>query len=438
MKFLLIITVYSILCAAEGTFSLPNVNITFSKSPKPFEIHVDRDFIEDTRQRVAHARAPLFIGAIGEGPSPQNFTTVRNYWANEYDWNVTEASINKKLKQFTTIVEPTIENDTYPVPLHFVHHRSPRADAIPLLFIHGWPGSFLEVSNIIDGLTNPPNGSVPAFHVVAPSIPGFGFSPAPQRPGFGPAEAAHVFNALMLQLDYGKYVIQGGDFGGVILRFQANLFPKNVVSALSNFWIIQPAESDIRRFAQGLATPDEVAYINILETYINQASGYRIIQETQPLTAAFAISDSPLGNAMWIYALMAAVVDPAIKAWTADEIITWSMMYYIQGPYAGMRFYKEVASEGALAGPDFGILPLVEIPVAISQFPYDITYRMPLDWARRGGNVIKRNVHDHGGHFAAYEVPDLLLNDIWEWFGDKEVSGTKAFVYGLSNEDECA
>ena len=264
--------------------------------------------------------------------------------------------------------------------------------------------------------------------MVAPSIPGFGFSPAPQRPGFGPTEASHAFNALMCQLGYKKYVIQGGDFGGVILRFQAHLFPENVVSVLSNFWIIQPTDNDIRRLAEGLATPDEATYINILETYINQASGYRIMQQTQPLTATFALSDSPLGNAMWIYALMAEVIDPAIMAWTPEEIITWSMMYYIQGPYGGMRFYKEVANEGALEGPDFGTLPLVEVPVAISQFPYDITYRMPLDWAKRGGNVIKRNVHNHGGHFAAYEVPDLLLRDIWEWFGDKEVSGTKAFV----------
>ncbi|KAL7943590.1 alpha/beta-hydrolase [Trichoderma barbatum] len=428
MIILIIFTVFTILCAAVDVFSLPNVNVTFHKSPKPFAIRVDRGFIEDTRQRVANARAPIFMGATGEGPSPENYTNIRDYWANEYNWNMTEAAINKKFKQFTTIVAPIIGNDTYPVPLHFVHHRSPRDDAIPLLFIHGWPGSFLEVGNIIDDLTNPPNRSVPAFHVVAPSIPGFGFSPAPQHPGFGPVEASHAFNSLMNQLGYEKYVIQGGDFGGVILRFQAHLFPNNVVSVLSNFWIIQPGENDIRRLAEGLASPDEVTYVAILETYINQASGYRIMQQTQPLTAAFAMSDSPLGNAMWIYALMTEVTDPAIKTWRPEEIITWSMMYYIQGPYGGMRFYKEVANDGALEAADFGTLPLVEVPVAISQFPYDITYLMPLEWAKRGGNVIKRNVHSRGGHFAAYEVPDLLLKDIWEWFGDKEASGTKAFT----------
>ncbi|EGR46208.1 uncharacterized protein TRIREDRAFT_66859 [Trichoderma reesei QM6a] len=412
-----------------NAFSIPNVNATFSKSPKPFVLRVNKDFIDDTRQRVLTARSPIFLETTTyEGPSRDNFTHVQEYWVQEYNWTRVEESINKQLQQFTTIVEPTIGNDTSPIPLHFVHHRSPREDAIPLLFIHGWPGSFLEVSNIIDELTHPPNKSLPAFHVVAPSIPGFGFSPAPERPGFGPVRAAHAFNKLMQQLGYVRYVVQGGDFGGVILRFQAHLFPNNVVSALSNFWIIQPDQSDFRRLAQGLATPDETTYIATLETYINQASGYRILQQTQPLTSAFAVSDSPLGNAMWMYALMAEVVDPTIKNWTPEEIITWSMMYYIQGPYAGMRFYREVANDGALDGVDFGTIPWVKIPVAISQFPYDVAYRLPLEWARRGGNVIKRNVHDHGGHFAAYEVPDLLLRDIREWFGDRVVSGTKAFL----------
>ncbi|KAF4438566.1 epoxide hydrolase [Fusarium acutatum] len=424
--YVLILSVGS-LCTASEPFSLPNVNATFAKSPKPFRIHVDRGFIEDTRQRIAHTRSPLYINVSSDGPSAENFTSVRDFWVNEYDWNATEASINKRFKQFTTIVEPEIDNVTHSVPLHFVHHRSPRSDAIPLLFIHGWPGSFLEVGNIIGNLTNPPNASVPAFHVVAPSIPGFGFSPALTQPGFGPAAASHAFNELMLQLGYSRYVIQGGDFGGVILRYQAHNFPKNVISALSNFWIIQPGNNDLRRLAQGEATPDEVAYIEIIEKYEIQGSGYRLIMSTEPLTLAYGMTDSPLGNAMWMYSIMSRVIDPAIMAWIPEEIITWSMMYWIQGPYGGMRFYKEVQNDGGFETLDFGTLPLVEVPVAISQFPYDLTYRMPLHWAKRGGNVLKRTVHDHGGHFAAYEVPDLLLHDIWSWFGDKEASGTRAF-----------
>ncbi|KAF4340305.1 epoxide hydrolase [Fusarium beomiforme] len=429
MRFLYFLTVSvgPVLGAPSEIFSVPNINATFSKIPKPFTIHVDRGFIEDTRQRVVHTRVPLFINVTSDGPSAENFTNVRDFWANEYDWNKTEASINKRLKQFTTIVEPVINNVTHTVPLHFVHHRSSRPDAIPLLFIHGWPGSFLEVENIIGPLTNPPNASLPAFHVVAPSIPGFAFSPAPQQPGFGPVEASHTFNELMLQLGYSKYVIQGGDFGGVILRYQAHQFPKHVISALCNFWIIQPRNSDLGRLAQGEATPDEIAYINIIEKYEIQGSGYRLMSSTEPLTLAYGMTDSPLGNAMWMYSIMSRVIDPDIMAWTPEEIITWSMMYWIQGPYGGMRFYKEVQNDGGLETLEFGTLPLVEVPVAISQFPYDLTYCMPLEWAKRGGNVLKRTVHNHGGHFAAYEVPNLLLHDIWSWFGDKETSGTKAF-----------
>lgn len=221
-------------------------------------------------------------------------------------------------------------------------------------------------------------------------------------------------------------MIQGGDFGGIILRYQAHLFPDQAVSALSNFWIIQPGIIDLRLLAEGEAMPDEVAYIRILEIYINQNSGYRLIQSTQALTVAFGMTDSPLGNAMWICS-MAEVVDPVIKSWIPEEIITWSMMYYIQGPYGGMRFYKEVQNDGGLVTLDFGVLPPVQVPVAISQFPYDITYRMPLEWPKRGGNVLQRIVHDHGGHFASYEVPDLLLDDIWSWFGDEKLSRTNVF-----------
>lgn len=281
----------------------------------------------------------------------------------------------------------TGHNTTISVPLHFVHNRSPRDDAIPLLFLHGWPGSFLEVSHIIDQLTSPPNTSLPAFHVIAPSIPGFGFSPAPQQTGFGPVRAAQTFHALMQQLGYSKYVMQGGDFGGMILRYQANMYPENVISALSNFWVIQPGDDDIRRLAQGVASYEEVSYINSIENFINNESGYRLVQQTKPLTAAFAMTDSPLGNALWMYSLMENAIDPSDFAWTPDEVITWSLMYYIQGPYGGMRLYKEMVNDKAFAGFGFGALPLVTQPVAISQFPRDVGYGLPIDWARREGTL---------------------------------------------------
>ncbi|KAI9703101.1 MAG: hypothetical protein M1820_005973 [Bogoriella megaspora] len=412
-------------------FSIPNTDTTFQETPQPFNINVDPSFISDVRNRVQQARAPVQVDGLNppneDGAPLANWTTIRDYWVNEYNWTETQSNINRQLHQFTTIVHP--QNSSYNsfIPLHFVHHRSPRTDAIPFLFIHGWPGSFLEVSNIIDRLTNPPNASLPAFHVVAPSIPGFAFSPAPQRPGFGSGAAAHAFHALMLQLNYTKYVIDGGDYGGVILRYQANYYPANVVSVSDNLWAIQPSSEDLRRLEQGLTTPDETTYIHNLETFINEGPGYRIIQEHQPLALAYALTDSPLGFTMWIYSLMGPVVDPRDFAWTPQEVITWAMMYIIQGPYGGARFYKENLKEGTWEGFEFGTLPYVSQPVMISELPYDIWFGLPLDWAQRGGNVKVRNVHDRGGHFFAYERPQTLAEDLWRWYGDGELSGTKVF-----------
>lgn len=321
-----------------------------------------------------------------------------------------------RFKQFTTTVESSQSNYSHPVPLHFVHHQSPRPDAFPLLFIHGWPGSFLELEHIIDRLTNPPNSSLPAFHVVAPSIPGMVFSPAPQYTGYGPLEAAHSFNSLMAQLNYTKYLISGGDFGGVILRFQANVYPENVVSVLSNFWIIAPNATDYARLAANTTTLDETRYMAAMNSFVTQNSGYRLVQQTQPLSLAYSLTDSPLGFALWTWALIKHSIDPT-TVFSAQEIITWSMMYTIQGPYGGLRFYKESQREGNFEGFGFGTLPYVRQPAAISEFHYDILVPLPLDWARRDGNVQARYVHTHGGHFPAYEVPNVLAQDLWTWFG---------------------
>lgn len=200
----------------------------------------------------------------------------------------------------------------------------------------------MEVAPIVDGLTNPPLQSDPAFHVVAPSIPGFGFSPAPQSPGFGPYAAGEAFNNLMSQLGYNKYVIAGGDVGGFILRVMAGQHPETVVSALCNFWLIQPNATDIQRHQAGLSTPDEAFLINEFWNFEHLGSGYRFEQQTQPLQLGHALSDSPVGFAMWIYTFMHNTVQGYI--WSPQEIITWAMMYWIQGPYSGLRWYKEMVN----------------------------------------------------------------------------------------------
>lgn len=201
----------------------------------------------------------------------------------------------------------------------------------------------MEVNNILDGLLNPPNASIPAFHVVAPSIPGFAFSPAPLKPGWGAEETGHAFHALMHQLNYTRYVIQGGDFGGTILRYIASDYPASVVSVLDNFWVVPPNATDLQRYSEGLTTADENTVIETLNGFTQHSFAYSFLQQTQPLQAAIGMTDSPVGNAMWIFNLMINAVDHYV--WMPEDIITWSMMYYIQGPYGGMRFYKKVARE---------------------------------------------------------------------------------------------
>lgn len=417
--------------AAQCSNLIPTIRAEYGDSPAPFTLDVEPRFVDEVRYRVKNARSPVFPGGFeptaSDGPTLSNFTTLRDYWTDEYDWYAEQAAINKKFKQFTTTVRSPDSKYNHSVPLHFVHHRSSREDAIPLLFVHGWPGSYLEVTKIIDRLTDPPNSSVPAFHVVAPSIPGFGFSPAPTHADYGVTEAGHSFHALMQQLNYSRYVFQGGDIGGYILRHQAALYPDNLVTALSNFWLVRPNATDLARYAANETSADETGYIQTLETYITQISGYRFIQQTQPLTIGYLASDSPLGFALWIYALIRTDVAPGSQNWTPSELITWSLMYTIQGPYGGFRMYKEMVREGDFQDTGVGTPPFVTQPVAVTQRPMDIGVGVPLDWLQRDGNVKALYRHDFGGHFAAYRTPESLTDDIYRWFGDRELSGTAVF-----------
>lgn len=278
---------------------------------------------------------------------------------------------NFRYKQFTTTVTTgPLSNFTDPVQLHFVHHRSPRADAIPLLFIHGWPGSFLEVGTIISNLTHPASPTDPAFHVVAPSLPGYGFSPAPSSPGLNILEIGRAFNSLMAQLSYPRYVVVGGDLGAFILRQMAGNYPDNVISVLSNFWIVVANTTDLARYGAGTTSAEENVTIQVQQNYDQHRSGYRFMMQTIPLQVMIGLTDSPLGNAMFNYNLMFAAVDRYV--WTPAEIITWSMMYYIQGPYGAARLYKEAFAEGLFTAFSNGnAYPFVTQPVAVSLFPKD-------------------------------------------------------------------
>lgn len=289
----------------------------------------------------------------------------------------------------------------------------------------------------------------------------------------------------MLQLNYTSYVIQAGDWGGIVLRYLAGQHPANVVSALSNFFVVAPNATDLERYYSNLTTPDETAYIAKVQTYGNN-SGYRLLMGETPLQVVDGMTDSPMGNLAFEWTTMKQLSDPAYE-WTLEEIITWTMMYWIPGPYASMRHYREMALEGVFAGTGLGnVYPYVEVPVGLSEWPGDFWYRLvseiyfsvvalwswmpcrtissshyhspmpfqkrnvfcifsyfskhsnlfpqeystptyivqPLDWGQRYANVTSRVVHDVGAHFPAVQNTDLLVQDIRSFFGNTSLSNT--------------
>ncbi|KAH8898286.1 alpha/beta-hydrolase [Thozetella sp. PMI_491] len=231
----------------------------------------------------------------------------------------------------------------------------------------------------------------------------------------------------MAKLGYDKYVFQAGDAGDFIMRFASADFPNGVVAGLSNFWVVPPNEADLERYARKETSDDENYTIEAYRRFIDSSWAYGQIHQTRPQRLAIALTDSPVGLAMWIYdGLRSSVADASI--WTPELIITWTMMHWINGPYGTFGLYKNGAKDGTISTKGIGLdLPYVSQPIAISEFPYDLWYRTPLDWAQRAGNVKQRNVHPRGGHFAAFDAPDLLLEDIWRFFGNKEESNTGVF-----------
>jgi pimeloyl-ACP methyl ester carboxylesterase len=335
-----------------------NFEATFTDDVTPFSVAVRQDFLDLTKLKLSLTRYTddqQDQDRFADGPPRKSAKSVADFWTTNYDWRAVEAGINSSFLHFTTIIQtPVTAIHRYQdrVPLHFIHHRSSRADAIPLLFVHGWPGSFLEVEELLSPLTDPPNPANPAFHVVAPSIPGYGFSPPPRKKDFGYRQAGATFRALMLKLGYDRYVFQCGDAGDLINRYAAVDFPENVISGVSNFWITPPRPDDLLRYAQGQVSDDERYLINLYQCFTKEHWAYGQLQQTRPLRLAVGLTDSPVGLAMWIYdGVRTGVTDT--KIWTPERIITWTMMHWINGPYGAFSLYKN----GAKVSDSPGVLP---------------------------------------------------------------------------------
>ena len=407
-----------------------NFNATFGDNPQPFTLSVDPNFIETTKLKASLYRLSRDVDIVDweDGPPQHNMTTIRDYWVHNYSWAEVQDEINRKYHQYTTTVHSSLSYP-YPIPIHFVHHKSFRSDAIPLLMIHGWPSTFLEWDKVIDTLTSPPNASLPAFNVVAPNLPGFGLSPAPEHAGLGPRETGQALDDLMHQLGYNNYSVYDTDLGTMVALWMVS-DSKAIVSRMTDFGFATPNATDLQRYAANQTTPEETAYIQLSNNINALDTAYIGLHSTRPSLIGQLGTDSPVGFVGWQWDLRYHFSDG--YPYTAQELITYAMMLYIQGTYGGIRTYKEFFQANGL---DDASYPSTSVPTGIQQWPSEHPNRTdshnpfgitPLSWLQRRSNVTYLNndhLGDAGGHFPAEANPQAWLHDVWTFFGDGDLSG---------------
>ena len=375
---------------------------------EPFRIAVSEAEIEDLRGRLRAARWPDQIPGSGwtYGTDLETLRSVADHWSDGYDWRRHEAELNEFPQFLTTIQGQRI---------HFLHVRSPEPDAMPLVLTHGWPGSISEFVRVIGPLADPVSHggrAEDAFHVVVPSLPGYGFSGPTSEPGWDVRRTAGAWAELMGQLGYDRYGAQGGDWGSMVSRHLADVDADHVIGVHVNMAMgFPPGEADdmedmSEREADGLARMQE---------YMGTGSGYVAIQSTRPQTLAYGLTDSPVGLLGWILEKFRAWTDndgDVLEAVSLDELLTNVSIYWFTGTAgSSARMYYESIASGAVLVPPSG-----RVPLGVASFPKEIiTSRRR--WIERDSNLIHWSEFDEGGHFAALEQPDLLVRDVRTFFG---------------------
>ena len=368
---------------------------------RPFKAQIPDSMLLDLKQRLAAARWPDQLpGTAWEyGADIKKVRELTDYWQTQYNWRAQEARINR-FHQYTTVIDGQ--------RIHFIHERSPRPDAVPLLMIHGWPGSILEFMELIELLTRPTDRSMPAFSVVIPSLPGFGFSGPTAARGWTPKRMAKAFIVLMDRLGYSRYGIQGGDWGSTIARDIAYEAPTRVIGLHLNLLFADPPD------------PEAITKMSDLErrrfSYFQRAeSSYFNLQASKPQTIAYALTDSPTGWLAWMIDKFQMLTDnngDFLMAVDRDTFLTDVTLYWVTGTVgSAMRIYFENRFSGDESAP----LPHLETPVAYADFPKEV-FATPLSWIKRTYNVVQYTKMPRGGHFAALEQPNLLVADVRKFF----------------------
>ena len=325
---------------------------------------------------------------------------LAGYWANEYDWRPREAALNR-FDQFITEIDG--------LDIHFIHQRSPHEDAFPLVITHGWPGSIVEFHKVIEPLTNPTSGRAEdAFHVVCPSLPGYGFSGKPAHTGWGVEKIADAWETLMLRLGYQRYGAQGGDWGAAVTtQIGRNGGPAgNHCAAIHlNMPIGAPGSLDN-------ATEDEKVALAGLANHRKWGTGYSKQQSTRPQTLGYGLSDSPVGQLAWVVEKFWAWADcngPPENAISRDELLDNVMVYWVTNTAASSaRLYWE--SFRVWRGGN-----RVELPTGVAAFPGELL-KAPRKWCEPNYNITHWTDMPRGGHFAAFEQPELFVEDLRTFF----------------------
>lgn len=381
----------------------------------PFRIDIPQSDLDDLHERLDRTRWPDELPGVGwaYGVPRDYLRELVHYWRHGYDWRAAEAELNQWPQFVTTIDGATV---------HFAHLRSPEPDATPLLMTHGWPGSIVEFAGIVGPLTDPrAHGGDPAdaFHLVLPSIPGFGLSGPTRQTGWEFKRVAAAFAVLMERLGYQRYGVQGGDWGSIISRELGRTRPDRVVGVHLNLLpnSFQPEEPDPGELAALSPTERErtVASWERLKTWSRERQGYADIQATRPQTLAYGLTDSPVGQLAWIVEKFKEWTDSADRPEDAvdrDQMLTNVMLYWLTGTAgSSARIYYERAHADYWGKPP----EPSTAPTALAVFPQDnfIPLRHIAD---RTNHIVQWTEYDRGGHFAAMEVPELLVGDVRMFF----------------------
>jgi pimeloyl-ACP methyl ester carboxylesterase len=379
---------------------------------RPFQAEIPEQALDDLRRRIAATRWPSkeLVEDRSQGVQLATIQQLARYWETDYDWRKAEAKLNA-LPQFKTEIDG--------VDIHFIHVRSRHENALPLIITHGWPGSVIELLEVVDPLTDPTahgGDAEDAFHLVLPSLPGYGFSAEPKEVGWDPGRTGRAWDELMHRLGYTRYVAQGGDVGAIVTDVMGRQAPEGLLGIHMNLLITTlgapvPPPGD---------TEEERAALDAIKTFTTSGFGYFLEQSTRPQTIGYALLDSPVALAAWLldhdtdsyYQISHAFVDGEPTGnLTPDHILDNITLYWLTGTGASAaRAYWELGRAQALAAGQAP--PAVSLPVGFTTFPDEI-FQAPRSWVEGSyPNLTYFNKAERGGHFAGWEEPELFATEV--------------------------